>query len=304
MADLRPTAFSKYRMVAEAQILPRPARHPRSICTPLALFPRRGGNEAIWAVTMVRNEIDIIAYTVSHLVSQGVDRVLVADNNSTDGTFDLLNDLASTMPLTVVRDREPGHYQSWKMTRLARYAACTGAQWVIPFDADEMWVAREGTLRDFLLSSELGVVKARLIDHVPHISDDVSEPNPYRRLRHRLATPELDGGPSAGQEMRTFKKVAFRAHPLARVAAGNHTVRHPGRVGEGLEIRHLPYRSPQQFRRKVVEGAAALAATDHADNIGEHWRRGVRMPDSQLARIHGGDDRLLILDPAPYTGQL
>jgi glycosyltransferase involved in cell wall biosynthesis len=240
---------------------------------------------------MVRNEIDIIGFTISHLISQGVDRVLVADNNSSDGTSGLLADLSMSLPVTVVADREPGYYQAWKMTRLARYAACSGAVWIIPFDADELWAAPGSRLKDFLANTEFEVVKARMMDYVPHIIDDNNEPNPYRRISHRIA------------DKPHIKKVAFRAHQLARIAAGNHAVRHPGPVGEGLEIRHFPYRSREQLRRKVDEGSKALAAADYLEEIGAHWRRGARMTDNELTEMYGSN-KTLVQDPAPYSGHL
>ena len=223
-ADLRPSAFEHYRKVALGQDLPRAARRPRSVGSALGLFPKLDTGERIWAVTMVRDEIDIIGFTISHLISQGVDRVLVADNDSSDGTGELLAGLSTSLPVTVVADHEPGYYQAWKMTRLARYAACSGAEWIIPFDADELWVAPRTRLRDFLANTEFEVVKALMMDYVPHIIDDNNEPNPYRRISHRLdCKPHI-------------KKVAFRVDSLARVAVGNHAVRHPGQVGEGLEF--------------------------------------------------------------------
>jgi hypothetical protein len=240
---------------------------------------------------MVRDEIDIIGFTISHLISQGVDRVLVADNNSSDGTSDLLAGLSMSLPVTVIADREPGYYQAWKMTRLARYAACSGAEWIIPFDADELWGAPGTRLRDFLSNTEFQVVKGWMMDYVPHSIDDNNEPNPYRRIRHRLA------------DKPHIKKVVFRAHSMARIAAGNHEVRHPGQVGGGLEIRHFPYRSSEQLRKKVDEGTKALAATDYLEKIGAHWRLGAQMTDKELTEMYGSN-KSVILDPAPYSGYL
>jgi glycosyltransferase involved in cell wall biosynthesis len=240
---------------------------------------------------MVRDEIDIIGFTISHLISQGVDRVLVADNNSSDGTSDLLAGMSTSLPVTVVADHEPGYYQAWKMTRLARYAACSGAEWIIPFDADELWVAPGTRLRDFLSNTEFQVVKARMMDYVPHILDDDNEPNPYRRISHRLA------------DKHHIKKVVFRAHSLARIAAGNHEVRHPGPAGEGLEVRHFPYRSLKQLRKKVDEGTKALAATDYIEEIGAHWRLGAQLTDNELTEMYGSN-KTAVLDPAPYSGHL
>src|SRR5258706_10050034 len=94
---------------------------------------------------LVKDESDVIADTVAHLLSQ-VDEVIVADNLSTDGTRDLLE----TMPVTVIDDREVGYYQSAKMTKLARLALSHGHEWVVPCDADEVWYSLFGRLADVL----------------------------------------------------------------------------------------------------------------------------------------------------------
>ena len=50
------------------------------------------------AVTMVRDEADIIETTVRHMLTQ-VDVVIVADNRSVDGTREILDSLPGALPL-------------------------------------------------------------------------------------------------------------------------------------------------------------------------------------------------------------
>ena len=88
-------------------------------------------SDEVWAVGMVRDEADVIGYTVQHLLAEGVDRVLIADNGSVEGTGDVLRDLGKDLPVTVVPDRLVPYEQGVKMTRLARCAAAAGAAWVI-----------------------------------------------------------------------------------------------------------------------------------------------------------------------------
>lgn len=214
----------------------------------------------LWAVGMVRDEADIIATVVRHLLAQGVDRVLIADNLSTDGTHEILEELAQSHPVTVLMDRLPEYYQGEKTTLLARAAARSGAGWVIPFDADEIWQAPAASLKDWLAACDADVVQAPMFNHVPTAGDDLAEPDPVRRLRWRKTQPNR------------LHKVAFRAQRRARLAYGNHGVSRRGRRTSGLEIRHFPYRSEEQFVRKLRQGAAALNATDLTDQIGKAWR--------------------------------
>jgi len=103
---------------------------------------------SLWAVTMVRDELDIIEATLRHLESEGVEGIIVADNLSTDGTYEWLQDNAANFDcqLLVQQDPDPAYYQSRKMTALAHQAFELGAAWTLPFDADEIWYNGNTTL--------------------------------------------------------------------------------------------------------------------------------------------------------------
>src|SRR5690348_3868981 len=83
---------------------------------------------------MVRNEADIIERSIKQLWSQGVDRIVVLDNGSTDGTTEILQDLN----VSVIYDAEATFLQRQRMTELTESHARLD-EWVVPFDADEMW---------------------------------------------------------------------------------------------------------------------------------------------------------------------
>ena len=220
---------------------------------------------------MVRDEVDIVERVVINLLTQGVERVVLADNLSGDGTTEILERLSASHPVTVVRDGLVAYYQAEKMTLLANAAAEAGARWVIPFDADEMWVSPTGSLPGWLDASGVDVVQVPVFNHVPTVHDDMGETDPVRRLRWRKSEPNQ------------LHKVAFRAHPRARLHQGSHGVTRRGRRGRGLEIRHFPYRSEEQFVRKFRQGAAALAATDFTPDRGRVWR-GIGTLDAEAQR--------------------
>lgn len=264
----------------------------------------------VWAIGMVRDEADVIGHTLSHLADEGVDGILIADNLSTDGTRDLLADARRCLDcrVEVLDDPEPGYYQSAKMTRLAARAADLGATWIVPFDADEVWFAHSERLAVALrsLSSDVRVVEARLFNHFA-TALDLAGTNPFETMIYRQ------------RRTGALPKVAFRWSPDVVVAQGNHaaafTEATEGRAGSvlrnDLEVRHFPYRSFEQFKRKAANGAAAYAATDLPDTMGAHWRQYGEL----LARY--GDDALrevwdrwywflsptdadLARDPAPF----
>lgn len=230
----------------------------------------------MFAVSMVKDEADIIAATVGHMLTQ-VDEIIVADNMSSDGTRDILNDLGPRVH--VIDDHEIGYYQSRKMTELARRAVSFGATWVVPFDADEYWCSRWGTVAEVLRSAECdyGIVTAELYDHVATgwdpASGDPIDRLPWRR-QHALPLP----------------KVAVRADPDMVIEQGNHWARLPipprHTDSPRLVVHHYPYRSVEQVIRKVRNGSAAYAATEGIpDNVGAHWRQWGAFSDEQIADL-------------------
>lgn len=210
---------------------------------------------------MVKDERDVIAGTLRHLAAERVDRILVADNGSTDGTRDILSDLSRDLPLTVIDDADPAYFQSRKMSALAAHAGEHGATFIVPFDADEIWVFRGEHLGDELRASTADVITAELFNHFPSAIDPAGA-DPFDTIVWRQRQPA------------PLPKVAFRYKDGAVIHQGNHGVTLPyePETIPGLEIRHFPYRSPEQFTRKARNGAAAYRATDLPLDHGAHWR--------------------------------
>lgn len=216
----------------------------------------------IAAVTMVRDEEDIIVQVISQLFTEGVDRVWVADNMSVDKTRPLLEELAGRYPIIIVDDDEPGYYQPEKLMKLAAMAGADGADWILPFDADEWWMGAAGyTIGQILGSIPADVVVNYGYDHVPR-RDDPDDPDPVRRMGWRRA------------DAQRLPKVAYRWAADARLHYGNHDVDHAGRREHHvLEYRHFGYRSLDQMVRKVRQGKAALDAAPGVHQMyGSHWR--------------------------------
>ena len=219
---------------------------------------------------MMRDEADVVRHTVEWMQTQ-VDKVIVADNGSVDDTRSILEELG----VTVVDDPEVGYYQSEKMSALAHRAFHEGASWVVPFDADELWLAREGRIADFLesLPDTVMLAQATLFDHVA-TGLDPDLPDPVERIKWRRPLP----GP--------LHKVACRAHPQLWVHQGNHgagypNMPHPPAALDALVIHHFPYRSVEQFESKVRNGAQAYSVTRLGQDIGAHWRQYGRILEEQ-----------------------
>lgn len=206
------------------------------------------------AVGMVRDEADIIGAVIDRLRPE-VDAIIVADNGSTDETRAVLE----ARDVELVDDPVRGYYQAQKMSELAAKAADAGADWVVPFDADEVWYSPHGRLADFLALIPQTIVVAPWLEHVCTPADgDSGDPivdRPYRRpLPH------------------TLPKVAARARAPVSLVQGNHDAFYPTPKVTGLEVRHFPYRSPEQLERKVRNGVQAADEAGHPETVLSHWR--------------------------------
>lgn len=212
-----------------------------------------------FGVAMCKDEADIIGSTIAHMLTQ-VDAIIVRDNGSTDGTLDILHSFGAAVE--VVDDPEVAYYQSRKMTELAASAAARGAEWVIPFDADEWWYSPFGRIADVLADHPDSVAAAPIYDHVATAADP-DEPDPVKRIGWRRRDPC------------PLHKVACRPVLPVTIEQGNHGATYPDRSTlEGqLVVRHFPNRSVDQLIRKVRNGAVAYAATDLPDHQGAHWRQ-------------------------------
>lgn len=216
---------------------------------------------------LVRDEADVIEHTIHHLLLEGVERVYVLDNGSTDGTSEILAGLDGER-VVVEADPVVGYWQSEKTTGMALRALEDGFDWVIPCDADEWWYSLFGTLHTVLNRHDhmgFDVVKAELYNHMPSGRDDPEDPNPFSRIGWRL------------REVGELPKVACRLRPDITIAMGNHSVSyrlpsHP-RADAALTIRHFSWRSEDQYVRKIRNGYEAYSATSLDQSFGQHWRQ-------------------------------
>lgn len=221
--------------------------------------PRRGRMK-LTAVTMIRNEADILPDFLGHCAAL-FDELLVVDHSSTDGTAEMLAVAAERMPVRIWRLGVRTMVQGLVVTALAREAVARGADWVFPLDADE-----------FPLVPSRAGLEARLADAPPVLV-----------WRWRNLWPSARAGFArftlAGRHEtlpRATPKIVVSRH---RVAAGRFGIGHGSHhvlpydpaapeVHETLgELIHVPIRHASRFALKV---AMNLAANQGRPN----WRPG------------------------------
>jgi glycosyltransferase involved in cell wall biosynthesis len=225
------------------------------------------------AVSTVWNEADIIGATLTHLYTEGVANVYIADGMSSDGTRDVL----AGFPCKVFDDTEDCHRQPYWISRLAQQAYDDGADWVIAWDADEFWYSPSGlTIAESLASlpESIGKLYAQMFQHV---DVDYREPDP-----------------------KPLPKVAIRATERPVIANGNHEASVPGGSLRGvLAIREIQYRTFEHFVRKIEERTTRLDPSLPAGE-GTHVTQYYGWSKEQLVPVwEAMVGRATVLDPIP-----
>jgi glycosyltransferase involved in cell wall biosynthesis len=199
---------------------------------------------------LVRNEADIVDDQIAFHLAAGVDFVIAADNESTDGTTKILENYARKGRLYRISLPDP-FSQIVVVTDMARLAATRfGADWVINSDADEFWWARAGTLKEILsaVPPRFGSVRGMWRNFVPRPGGD---PWFAERMTVRSQKP-IDGL----HPLNPHFKTVHRASAEAEVGGGNHDVLGPGLtplVGwYPIDVLHFRVRSLEQFERKYM----------------------------------------------------
>ena len=217
---------------------------------------------------LARDEADVIDAQVAFHLNAGADLIIATDNNSQDGTAEILRRYQREGALHLIHEPAEGLRQSEWVTRMARLAATEfAADWVINTDADEFWWPRGESLKDVLAAvpQRYGVVEAFWRTFVPRPDDDRSF---AERMTARLTQQAPINDPSSFY--RPVTKVAHRADPNVIVGRGNHGLvdspLQPLRTWHPLEVLHFPLRSYAQWRRKVeLQG---VAFTEHIERAG------------------------------------
>jgi hypothetical protein len=224
----------------------------------------------LFMTLLARDNQDVIAANIAYHLSRGVDHLIVTDNASVDTTRTIVEDFARAGNVTLIDEPRDDFSQSVWVTRMARAATEMGADWVINNDADEMWWPLQGNLKTTLESvpQECGSVIVQRSNMLPVRALDG---HPFERMVFRdLYSLNGLGDPLLG-------KAAHRAATDIEVQPGNHAVSSlslgPPAETRSMMVFHFPYRSYDQFERKIATGGAALARnTVFARAIGGVWR--------------------------------
>ena len=214
----------------------------------------------VWGVSMVRNEADIVEAFVRHNLTV-LDGMAIVDHGSIDATKDILNALVrERLPVVLIESATPGYLQEQITTAAARQTfAKTGADFVVPLDADEFLKVRS---RDEFHRALLAIPPnmnglLHWLTYVPDFATAGAGMLALLRSARRVA-----------QERQVFHKALMSRYLLARpdamLANGNHFVAkalygsiedaepHARIRDEFAALAHVPIRSAAQLVAKVA----------------------------------------------------
>jgi glycosyltransferase involved in cell wall biosynthesis len=205
-------------------------------------------------------------------MKQGIDLIFIADNDSTDGTARILEQMAKQdRRIRWSQTGNAGFRQSEAVTELARSAQGAGAKWIVPFDADEFWYSPQG-LSSALRDCEADAVSVAVVNYVQHRKQLRREPKAvlsavyrcsapigdYRKVRHLVEAGDISYVEASYQ-----RKYISRAASGLRIGPGNHLVQGVGPKRsrrKDFVCLHLPLRAKEIFHDKAEQAGRLRAA--------------------------------------------
>lgn len=229
----------------------------------------------IAAILGVANDEDIVGQTVSHMLEH-VDHIFIVEGGSEDSTFEILESLRVKFPdqITLFVEAVRPYDQEGTMNRLAQTAAAAGAEWIVPFDADEFIIPM----------------------HYPTIREELENVPPDITIL--MITPwwHLDWERKVISER--YNKVAFRWCEGAEIWTGQHDVNYVnGSKGfDYLNLREIQYRSYEHFRAKV----AFNLRSNGPIVLGNHYKELAGFSEEQMRAVWDEFQSMpTVIDPIP-----
>ncbi len=233
---------------------------------------------------LVRNEKDIVRDNIEFHFGSGVDLIIATDNNSTDGTLEILKEYESKGVLHLIQEPSTTFNQSKWVNRMADLAVREyAANIVFHSDGDEFWMPKSGNLKTELTANPVVDVLKVVTRNI--ILEDLGGQERYPEnatfiVKNVSKGPKIKKISNNRYLTKTHRKVMFKTPAISLyVGEGNHRVNDDEfklvqSQSTDITIYHFPSRGKDQFYQKVIEGGESLKRTsDINSSVGGHWRK-------------------------------
>ena len=216
----------------------------------------------IIATYLVKDDSDILRDSIEFHLNNGVDALIVTENNSSLETMHILD---SFKQYIIARINEPAidYNQGKWVTRMARVAALQSPDWIFHCDADELWHGLN-VLNDY---DTYAIHTQCWRNYLPYSTDEFE-------INKAVFYEQPIEESWFGRGMQAKRKVIHKPDPEIEIHQGNHLIIGCGELPScPITIHHYPIRTYEQFEQKAIVGGKAYEKSDLPEWMGNQWRK-------------------------------